>query len=249
VISARPTPHESFSVPVSAAQDGATFEAWAIRYDYPVDTLPPTVIAPNAFAASLKEAGDRVLVFWSHDSSDPIGRPAKFDDTPEGLRITFRLDDAAPNGRRAAAQIKSGTLTDVSIGFDPLEVEEVAFTDKRLKLSTEGRMHLVRKMGGALGKVRLITRGALWEMSIVSHGAQRPARIVPPAADAAAKIAEVNRQNRARQLEQLAGVKEFQARYFRDAIAEAAAFQVKCCQEDLRASVVAEAERFIKRTR
>lgn len=56
---------------------------------------------------------------WGHDWAEPIGRGVNYEPSDDGPVITFRFDDpeAVPTARRAIAQVESGTIDDVSVGF------------------------------------------------------------------------------------------------------------------------------------
>lgn len=88
---------------------------------------------PGCFARSLAE---RLPTFaWAHSWSEPIGRATAHEDTPEAQLVTLRLDldDAVPRARQAHAQMRSGTLDDVSVGFSnvtrrpPTDEERAAY--------------------------------------------------------------------------------------------------------------------------
>lgn len=76
-----------------------------------------TRFVPGVFNDSLEERLPTLT--FGHSWQDPIGRATAWREEPEGLYLTFRLDlhDDVPRARQAWAQISSGTLDDVSVGF------------------------------------------------------------------------------------------------------------------------------------
>src|SRR5574341_1090038 len=104
-------------------EESGVIRGVAMVFGYPVDVYPPTIIERGAFTKTLAEQGDRVRFCWMHDMHDPIGKP-ELRETETGLEFAVRFDPV-PNGIRAETQIRTGTLTDVSIGFDPIKWEMV----------------------------------------------------------------------------------------------------------------------------
>jgi HK97 family phage prohead protease len=120
----------------------------------------------RAFAKTLRERADRVKVLWQHDSwTPPIAVPQvlkeiKLEDLPADL--VKRYPDATgalygevkyletPRGDEVLQGIKSGAITENSIGYDPVrfDFEEV-----------EGR-----------GMVRNLHEVRLWDISPVNWG-------------------------------------------------------------------------------
>ncbi len=149
---------ESFSAKFAltdADEAAGTFKGMASVFGSPIDCYPPSVIEPGAFAKTLADQGDRVKILWQHNMWEPIGRPTSLRETSAGLEIVGRLDPI-DLGLRAMTQIKSGTLTDLSIGFDPLKWD------------------MVQDASGT-EPIRHIKEVKLWEVSIVTFGAQRAA--------------------------------------------------------------------------
>lgn len=59
------------------------------------------------------------VLCWSHDWSDPLGSGVDWEGSDGGPRVKFMFDDfdAVPRARQAHAQLRSGTISDCSIGF------------------------------------------------------------------------------------------------------------------------------------
>jgi HK97 family phage prohead protease len=76
-----------------------------------------TTFEPRCFEASYR--AQMPVVAWGHNWADPIGRWLDFEERGKTLRGRFQLDDfdAVPRARQAYVQMKSGTLTDFSVGF------------------------------------------------------------------------------------------------------------------------------------
>jgi hypothetical protein len=150
------------------------FHGMGSVFGVPVDTFPPTVIMHGAFSKTLAEQGKRVKILWQHDTTDPIGRPVSMKETEHGLDLHAQLDPV-PNGQRAMLQIQSGTLTDLSIGFDPLNWD-------MMPVSRLGKLGIDMASLETYGlsqndPVRALKEVRLWEVSVVTFGAQRAATL------------------------------------------------------------------------
>jgi HK97 family phage prohead protease len=121
------------------------------------------VVMRGAFDKTLKERGGRVPLLWQHDMAQPIGI-ANLEDSRDGLVVEGELDLDIPEGRRAFSGMKRGYLKGLSIGYNALKDE---FKD---------------------GK-RLLHEIDLWEMSVVTFGANPKATITH--AKQAAEVAAI----------------------------------------------------------
>lgn len=116
-----------------------------------------TVWEPDVFDRSLEER--MPVMCWGHDWVDPIGRAVDVakdrDQTP---LITFQFDDpdAVPRARQAIAQVRSGTITDCSVGFVRLEWRQP--TSEECDALPGAREVMVR---AGLDEVSLVVRGAV----------------------------------------------------------------------------------------
>lgn len=114
------------------------------------------VIAPGAFAKSLKRDGTP-LMFLNHDPySLPIGKWTKLEEDDFGLKVEGEFLDTTM-GRDTYTASKSGAITGLSIGFRPQEV----------KLGKPGTDE----------PLRLIKSVELLEISVVTFPANGKARI------------------------------------------------------------------------
>lgn len=123
-----------------------TIEVLAVAYGV-VDDYGTRFI-PGVFNESLEQRLPTLT--FGHNWMDPIGRGTSWREDPNvGLYVTFRVDrdPDVPRGRQAWAQMKSGTLDDVSVGF----------------------MRLADRL--AEDKVTDITKGELDEVGVVLRGA------------------------------------------------------------------------------
>ncbi len=91
----------------------------------------------------------------------------RFRQTAECLEVVGLLD-RIPQADRALEQLRSGTITDLSIGWEPLAVVVV----KPEALSKYGaRPDAIAKYMAQGESVRVVTEARLWEVSLVTFGA------------------------------------------------------------------------------
>lgn len=109
------------------------------------------VVMKGAFSKSLAAKGSEVPLLWQHDTREPIGL-AKLTDTDKGLQVDGEIDLDVAEGRRAFSGIRRGYVKGLSIGYDAKKDE---FKD---------------------GK-RLLHEVELWEMSVVTFGANPRATV------------------------------------------------------------------------
>jgi HK97 family phage prohead protease len=100
--------------------------------------LPPRTVTCIASTGNVDYCGDVVVptgitsrsgtvpLLWQHDSGQPIGRAAwRFDGAVIRATLTFAPEGVSEVADRALALVKSGVLTDVSVGFDALAREPI----------------------------------------------------------------------------------------------------------------------------
>ncbi len=140
-------------------------EGWAAIYGA-VD-LKGDIVAPGAFAASLKRMGaGQVKLLAQHANENPIGRWLAFEERGRGLYAIGEITRETQAGRETAHLIEEGILDGLSIGFTAIKSEKAP--------------------GG-----RRIVEAALWEVSIVTFPMAPHARLtVPFAASDEAAVAE-----------------------------------------------------------
>jgi HK97 family phage prohead protease len=122
-----------------------------------IEAFVPTIIQPGAFTKTLREGRDRIKLLWQHDRDKPIGLPVELAETSQGLEVTGRLS-MTQQGREALILMRDGVLDALSIGFDAI-VEE-------LQKDSQGNV------------TRILKEIKLWEISLVTWGADPHARIL-----------------------------------------------------------------------
>lgn len=106
-------------------------------------------VVPGAFRKSLTGRSiSRIAMLWQHDQSRPIGRWEQIYEDRRGLRVVGRLVMDTALGREAAALMKAGALSGLSIGFQARKA--------RRPLNKSNR------------NTRLLTEIDLWEISLVT---------------------------------------------------------------------------------
>lgn len=114
------------------------------------------IIAPGAFTDSMNDhkcAGSFPALLWSHDQNEPIGRFLELKETAAGLEVTGKLTLGTKRGNDAYELMKDDALG-LSIGYSI-------------------------PPGGAQenGRIRLLKKINLFEVSAVAMPANRRARI------------------------------------------------------------------------
>jgi len=105
--------HRAFAAAADA--EAGSFSGYASTY-WDVDSYG-TAFAPGAFAKTLQERADKVVVLWGHDSYQPIGRPTRMEEDGKGLSVDARITEATSAGRDAMALLRDGVPLGLSIGF------------------------------------------------------------------------------------------------------------------------------------
>lgn len=141
------------------------FAATVLHYDTEDDY--GSEMAPRMFEESLRARLPRVV--WGHDWTDPIGRYTAYEDSAQKLDLIGQLDlgmienwssdgevllssqPAVPRAHQAYAQMASGTVDQLSVGFWPIDGDEV----KR------GERYVFRFTKGRLDEVSLVLVGAV----------------------------------------------------------------------------------------
>jgi len=136
---------------VRAVADDGTIEVLAVAHGITDDY--GTQFQRGTFTESLEER--LPVIAWAHSWDEPIGKATGFRETDEGLYLTARLDigQGIPRADQAYAQLRSGTLTDVSVGF-------------------------MRRADEERDGVTVITKADLDEVSVVLRGAVPGARVL-----------------------------------------------------------------------
>lgn len=132
-----------------------------------------SVFLPGCFDESLAQRMPAIC--WSHAWNDPVGIVTGWDSLAEGLAIVAQLDDpdAVPRARQAWAQLRSGSMTDLSVGFSHVERRE----------PTPDELQRFPGCG------EIIERAQLDEVSIVMRGAVPGSQVTGTRAGNAASAA------------------------------------------------------------
>ena len=111
------------------------------------------IVLPGAFHSSL-QSGQDVKLLWQHDFKKPIGNITKICEDLKGLYIECNIIQDLFYGKEACILLKNRIIQHLSIGYNPKDY----FIDKRTKF-------------------RYIKSVHLWEVSLVTFGANKFATI------------------------------------------------------------------------
>lgn len=147
--------HKKVSFEVKSVSETGTFEGYGSVYD--VIDQGDDIVTKGAFAESLKslqEKGRLPALLWQHDASQPIGVYTKMVEDENGLYVEGQLALKTQRGAEAYELMKMGAISGLSIGFMT-------------------RADSYDQVSG----VRTITKGDLWEVSVVTFPMNDQARI------------------------------------------------------------------------
>ncbi len=116
------------------------------------------IVAPGAFAESLKAhaaKGRMPALLWQHKQSEPIGTFTAMREDEHGLYVEGKLALKTQRGAEAYELMQMKALSGMSIGFQSQED------------------NFDRKSG-----IRTITKGELWEVSLVTFPMNDAARVM-----------------------------------------------------------------------
>lgn len=146
----------------------------------------PTVIEHGAWLETSIEDFDRVKLLRQHVSDRVIGKVTFLDETLDGLAFRARIADVL-DGKETLELIRAGVLSAISVGFDVGD----AFIDDN--------------------GIRHITKAELWEISVVTWGADHQARITEVNQDVSASDNLLSPKYLRREL-QISRIKQRQAK-------------------------------------
>lgn len=132
------------------------FGGLASAFGVKIDTWIPSYIEPGAFKNTLKNDKERARVKVLYQHFSPIGVPTFMEEVQEGLLVMGRVSETSL-GSDVLTLMRDQVVTEMSIGFDPVEFYFKEGEDKELH--------------------RHITEVRLWEFSPVSFGANSGAKI------------------------------------------------------------------------
>jgi HK97 family phage prohead protease len=150
----------SFTIQDANPEEGV-FRGLASVVNTLIDTWIPTRILPGAFKDTLADEAQRrrVKVLYQHSEFEPIGIPIRMDETAAGLDVEAKVSQTT-RGKDTLILMRDKVITDISIGFDPLE------------------WTMVRDAAKPDYVERHISKLRLWEFSPVTFGANRDATIL-----------------------------------------------------------------------
>ena len=164
-----------------ADDDGAAFDGYAATA-WHLDSYM-TAFAPGAWAKTLREQRDRVLVLWQHDPWLPIGKPTAMDEDAVGLKVSARVTEATQTGRDAMALLRDGVPLGLSVGFRTIRERKATEADP-LILDEGSIPEWMRQPGSnPLDFISIIEEARLYEFSVVSFPANLHAEIEAVRAD------------------------------------------------------------------
>lgn len=132
---------------------GLCFAGYASVFELP--DRGRDVVAPGAFARWLAERRPALPLLWQHEAREPVGRVRQLAEDARGLRVVASLAEGCGRGRDAAALLRTGALTGLSIGYRVRRAE----VDPRRRL-------------------RRLTELELIEISLVTFPMQPAARVL-----------------------------------------------------------------------
>ncbi|MGH9915626.1 MAG: HK97 family phage prohead protease [Pyrinomonadaceae bacterium] len=116
--------------------------------------LGKDVIAPGAFAASIRKRGiSGIRMLWQHDANEPIGIWTRINEDSRGLYVEGRLTTGVTRSREVLELMRAGAIDGLSIGF------------RTVKARADG------------AGVRRILEADLWEISVVTFPMLPSARV------------------------------------------------------------------------
>ena len=154
-----PTPLELFADGDDDGKKG-TFRGMGTVFGNIIDSWIPTTFKQGAFAETIAEDFDRIVILQQHDALMLLGKPTKLTETVIGLEVEGQISDTQA-GRDALTLMRDGVLSEMSVGFDPLEWE----IDEESPLANGGPF-------------RTITKARLGEISIAVFARDDKARIL-----------------------------------------------------------------------
>ena len=159
---------KAFPFELKAIDEKGTFSGWASTFGGP--DLGNDVIAPNAFAQTLRQRGPERVLLWQHRTDQPVGK-VKLREEGRGLWADGVLNPALSTFQDHYTMLKDGLVGQMSIGFDAIQKD----------YNDQGQ--------------RVLKEIALWEISLVTFGMNPEANIesVKSAAQTAEEETEVYR--------------------------------------------------------
>jgi len=151
-----------FTLDPASNLDTGEFMGVASVFGQMVDTFPPTRILRGAFTQTIQQDAARLRLLWQHNADWPVGIPLELQERADGLYLHGKISQTQM-GKDALTLMKdfqaAGKPMDLSIGFDP----------QTWAMVTE-------QQDGE--PVRHISQLKLWEISLVTWGADPQAEVL-----------------------------------------------------------------------
>ena len=138
---------------LKSLDEKGTFEGYASVYG--IEDYDGDVIQKGAFLDAVKNAGEGKMpkMLWQHNPTIIVGKFTELREDANGLFVKGQLIQEVEKGKEAYTLMKAGVLDGMSVGFNISQASN-------------------RKGGG-----RDITKADLWEISIVTWGANPEALV------------------------------------------------------------------------
>ena len=183
---------------LKAIDEAGVFEGYGSVFNVVDDVRD--VVVPGAFAASLARhgaEGTRPKGLWQHRWDCPILTWSEMREDARGLRVRGQLLLDIQQAREAHALMRAGELDGLSIGFECSDIEYARPDEFEQKFGFGLAPAPYAMQPGE--KVRVLKGIDLWEVSLVTFPACRPARVETvkagmPAHDRAALAAALARR-------------------------------------------------------
>lgn len=149
--------HFTAPIVVKSLDEGGHFEGYASVFGV-VDS-DGDVIVKGAFKNSIEryaKTGKRPKMLWQHDRREIVGKFLELREDDVGLFVSGTLIMEVQRGAEAYALLKAGELDAMSVGFNITGEDETIDT---------------------MGRGRVITDLDLWEISLVTWGANPEAKV------------------------------------------------------------------------
>jgi HK97 family phage prohead protease len=160
---------------IRADGEGGGFDGYAST-NWHVDSYL-TAFAPGAWAKTLSEQRDRVLVLWQHDPWLPIGRPTEMAEDGTGLKVSARVSEATQAGRDAMALLRDDVPLGLSVGFRTIRERKATEDDPLILDDLQMPEWMKQKGSNPLEWIWVIEEARLYEFSVVSFPANLHAEI------------------------------------------------------------------------
>lgn len=112
--------------------DGRTLVGLAVPYDVELDVSDwwddySEVFRKGAFARTIRNRANPVPLLFHHERRGlPVGKATELTEQDDGLHASFHLTEGITAADEVLAAVKDGTMTGLSIGFEPVAHRVIA---------------------------------------------------------------------------------------------------------------------------